>query len=512
MQKQTDVQLELLTPMQMGEADQLTIDGGISGVELMENAGQAVFSHITQNYSEYQSVLIICGPGNNGGDGFVVARKLAEVGKKVNLFLLGDVEKLKGDAAVMASRWQQGVYTLTLESLRGYLESNQDHILVVDALFGAGLNRDITGGVLKIVEYINKHNCPVVSIDIPSGIDGESGATRGAALQASSSITFFRYKPGHLLMPGAEYCGKLECQDIGIKTEVFARIKPTGFLNDPALWLDKHPALDLNTHKYKRGHTIVVSGSMYKTGAARLAAMSALRMGSGLVTVFSPADAMNINASHLTAIMLEECSDNIHLAKLLQDTRKNAVLIGPGAGVGKNTKSNVLSCLKSQSHVVLDADALTSFEDNPEELFSAISHKQNGHVVLTPHHGEFERLFRIEIRSSSKIERATYAAKKSGAVVVYKGSDTVIASPEGQYAINNNAPPFLATAGSGDALAGMIISLLGQGMRGFEAACAGVWCHGESGKLFGYGLIAEDFPAMIPEVIKGLNLLKNNNN
>ena len=342
---------------------------------------------------------------------------------------------------------------------------------------------------------------PVVAVDVPSGLDGATGKPLGDCFQADLTVTFFRKKPGHVLAPGRFFCGETVVADIGIPDSVLAEIAPKTRENGPPE-LQKRAQ---DAHKYMSGHAVVVSGDATHTGAARLAAMAALRIGAGLVTLASPANALIVNASHLTAIMLAEADDAPALARLLADRRKNAVCIGPAAGVGEKTAEKTIACLESGAAVVLDADALTSFAETPDVLFKLIAKHPHRGVVMTPHEGEFARLFKdLADDQESKIERARKAAARSGAVIVLKGPDTVIASPDGLAAVNTNAPPSLATAGSGDVLAGIITGLLASEPKRsvFEMACAGVWIHGEAARrLPRAGLIAEDLPAAIPVVL-----------
>jgi NAD(P)H-hydrate epimerase len=401
--------------------------------------------------------------------------------------------------------------------------------VIVDAMYGAGLSRALHGMAAEVVAAINAAGRPVVAVDVPSGLDGATGRAEGAVVQADLTVTFFRLKPGHLLLPGRALCGKVRLTDIGIPPGVLDAIAPFTFANRPALWLKHWRWPNLDGHKYGRGHAVVVSGPADMTGAARLGARGALRIGAGLVTLVGSAAATAINATHLTAVMVRAVPSDTALGEFLADTRRNAVLIGPGAGVGTATAGSVLAVLASPASAVLDADALTSFaeadreapvkaagmgfvvrsaEPGPagEALFAAIKGRA-APVVLTPHEGEFARLFGVLSgfdRARSRLERARLAAQASGGVVVLKGPDTVIAAPDGRAAISDNAPPWLATAGSGDVLAGFVTGLLAQGMPAFEAACAAVWLHGECASLFGPGLIAEDLPEVLPRVLARL--------
>ncbi|MGH6793317.1 MAG: NAD(P)H-hydrate dehydratase [Methyloceanibacter sp.] len=487
--------LELLTVEEMAEADRLAIEGGVPGADLMEAAGRAVADEVSRRFPDAATVAVLCGPGNNGGDGFVAARHLAERGYKVRLGFSGGESRLPADAAAMAKRFGGKRETLSPDLLTGA-------DVVVDALFGAGLGRPIAGNLAAVIDVANASGLPIVAVDVPSGIDGTTGEVKGTAINAVATVTFFRLKPGHLLLPGRSHCGKLSVADIGIPDSVLAAIRPKTFANEPALWLAHYPWPKPESHKYARGHAVVVSGPLWSTGAARLGARGALRVGAGLVTVASPRDALAVNAAQLTAIMVREADDARALTQLLADPRKNALLIGPGVGVGERTKAMVLAALASQAAVVLDADALTAFAGDQGALFAAIRSRA-APVVFTPHDGEFARLFN-DLASLPKLHRARVAAVRSGAIVVLKGADTVIAAPDGMASINATTSPWLATAGTGDVLGGMVLGLLAQGMPGFEGASAAVWLHGAAARAFGPGLIAEDLPEMLPIVLRDL--------
>jgi hydroxyethylthiazole kinase-like uncharacterized protein yjeF len=482
--------LELLSPDQMAEADRLTITRGTSGFALMQRAGVATAAAAAR-MAPGADVLVFAGPGNNGGDGLIAASELRRRGHAVHVVVLGERGHYSGDAGLAAAS-----YDGSWERFAPGMEFSAG--LIIDALLGAGLTRALDGNAAAAVEAINASGAPVLAVDLPSGVDGGTGEVRGAAVTATRTVTFFRLKPGHLLLPGRTLCGETELAQIGIPDEILREIRPSVFRNDPTLWRAHLQPPAPGAHKYLRGHAFVVSGPAYATGAARLAAAAALRTGAGLVTVLSPPDAVLVNAAQLTAIMVRPFDHADDIARILADPRAGAVVIGPGNGVGTGTRENVEAALATGIASVLDADALTSFADEPQRLFELIG-SGGGPVVLTPHEGEFGRLFKAE---GPKIERARAAAQTSGAVVVLKGPDTVIAAPDGRLAINANATADLATAGSGDVLAGMIAGLLAQGVPAFEAAAAAVWIHGAAGAALGRGLIAEDLPAAIPAVLQ----------
>ena len=478
----------LLTPQQMGEADRLTIAGGTPGSVLMEKAGLGVADTVSRRWAA-RPLVVLCGPGNNGGDGFVAARALAERGWPVRVAFLGSVAALRGDAAQAAARWCGTVEPLTPAALDGAA-------LAVDGIFGAGLTRPVEDEARVVIEALDERRLPVVAIDVPSGVDGASGEVRGGAPRAAATVTFFRKKPGHLLLPGRSHCGEIILVQIGIPETVLDRLMPDMAANDPRWWLPGLPRPSLESHKYTRGHALVAGGAVM-TGAARLAAKGALRTGAGLVTLAAPEAAFPIYAAALTGVIVHSIGGLDDFCALLVDKRRNAALIGPGAGVGAETRDKTLATLEAEKRAVLDADALTSFADNPGTLFSAI----RSPCVMTPHEGEFARLFDA---AGSKPERARRAARQSGAVVLLKGADTVIAAPDGCVAINANAPPELATAGSGDVLAGIVLGLLAQGMEPFAAAAAAAWMHGDAARRIGPGLISEDLLETLAPTLRDL--------
>lgn len=496
--------IELLAPAEMAEADRLAMAGGIAGIELMENAGRAIADRIAANHSAGARIVVVAGPGNNGGDGFVAGRLLAERGYVVRVLLVGAIERLKGDAALAARRWTRAIEPAAPDALH---ISGKPADAIVDALFGAGLDRPVEGLARAMIMAMNTAGSRIYAVDLPSGINGATGAVMGAAVEATETVTFFRRKPGHLLLPGRRHCGEVFVADIGIPESVLTTIKPQTFVNQPDLWSAQFPAPRVEGHKYSRGHAVVLSGGLASTGAARMAARAALRAGAGLVTIASPRDALAVNAAANLAVMVRPVDSAAELAEFLADARRNVMILGPGGGVGRAMREFVSAVLAGKRAAVLDADALTSFAEEPQALMAAIRARSDRAVVLTPHEGEFLRLFKTiddVPQAGSKVERARAAAACTQAVVLLKGPDTVVAAPDGRATIAANAPAWLATAGTGDVLAGFVAGLLAQGMPAFEAAAAAVWVHGETGAVVGPGLIAEDLPDALPQVYRRL--------
>jgi hydroxyethylthiazole kinase-like uncharacterized protein yjeF len=477
----------LLTVSQMAEADRLSMAAGVSEFELMANAGACVANAIMARWS-VQPVVVLCGPGNNGGDGFVAAQRLADAGWPVRVAMLGGRRDSKGSAHRHAERWQGHVEALDIPVLEGAE-------LIVDALFGAGLSRPLSGLVRDTLAAAAAGTAPIIAIDMPSGVMGDTGEVIGA-VPVALTITFFRKKPGHLLLPARDLCGEVVVADIGSPLAVLNEIEPDTFENKPCLWRAALPHAENAGDKHARGHALVYGGYPM-TGAARMAARAAARAGAGMTTVAVPEVALPIYAAALTSIMVRPIVTPEDFSHLLSSSRFSAWLIGPGAGVDTATLVRTVAMLAQRRPTVIDADAISVFQDDPSALDRAIS----GPCVLTPHETEFRRVFDA---AGDKLTRARAAAKRCGAVVVFKGSDTVIAAPDGRVIINANAPATLATAGSGDVLGGIILGLMAQGMAAFYAAAAGVWLHGAAAAAFGPGLLAEDLPDLLPGVFQRL--------
>lgn len=485
--------LALLTTAQMYAADRAAMAGGVPGLDLMAAAGRAVADAIRRRWPP-GPVLVLAGPGNNGGDGYVAARLLAAAGWPVKIAALVPPGELKGDAAVMAARWTGAVTGLDDIDWSGTG-------LVIDALFGAGLSKPVDGPARAALEVAEARGLPVVAVDVPSGVSGDTGEVLGYAPQAALTVSFFRAKPGHLLLPGRDLCGTVEIAPIGIPESVMDDIAPACWRNGPALWLDSLPVPRGDTHKYHRGHALILGGPM--TGAGRLAAQAARRIGAGLVSFAVPPGTADIYAADHPGAIVQECPDREVLADILRDPRRNALLAGPGAGTGPELRDTVAAVLATGRPTVLDADAISTFAGAAESLAGLIQ----GPCVLTPHDGEFARLFPDlmgESLAGDKLSRARQAARTLGAVLVLKGSDTVIAAPDGRAVINDNAPADMATAGAGDVLAGLVLGLLAQRMPAFEAAAAAVWLHGAAAGIAPAGLIAEDIPDRLPGLLQRL--------
>lgn len=490
---------EIPTPFEMAEIDRAAIAAGpFDGYGLMRNAGAAVAREVLRRYPAATRVDVLCGPGNNGGDGYVVARLLAEAGMNVAVWAAG-APKPGTDAALAAADCP-----LPASAFADY--SPEPGTVVVDALFGAGLARPLDISFADTFRSILDVGIPVVAVDLPSGVSGRTGEAVGPHLEADVTVTFVRKKPGHLLYPGRLFCGETVVAHIGIPDRLIGDTELTE--NVPDTWLGDLAMPIAWTHKYMRGHVAVFSGGPASTGAARLSAMAAARSGSGAVTVLSPAGALQVNAAHLTSIMLKRVDEVIDAISFLNDRKVRAAVLGPGFGDTNRLRETAVAILETVERpltLVLDADAFTAFADAPASLFTA-ARASKAQVVLTPHDGEFARLFPDIARdgSLSKVDRVRAAAARVHATVVLKGPDTVIADRDGRAAINANGSPWLATAGSGDVLAGIIAGLAAQLMPSFAASCAAVWIHAEAGSRFGPGLIAEDMPGLLPPVLKEL--------
>lgn len=472
---------EILTVEEMAAADEAAIAAGTAGAVLMERAGAAVAEAIRARFKPCR-VAVLCGPGNNGGDGYVVARMLKRRGWPVWVETLSP--PATPDARAAAAKWRGETIPMA--------GSRKTADLIVDALFGAGLSKPLTGEALKAAKASQTNPVKVVAIDVPSGIDGNTGKPRGdVAIRADLTVTFHRRKLAHALEPARSACGEVVVADIGLKPGVGALVE-----NVPAQWLARFPWPGAETHKHARGRLAVVSGEQLHTGAARLAARAGLRIGAGVVTLLSPPSAVAVNAAHLEAVMLRVFDNEQALVEAADSA--DAVVIGPAAGVSPATRANLFALAHTGAAMIIDADALTVFRDKPGDLFACLDRDD----VLTPHPGEFERLFPGLLKASAnRVDAARDAARKAGGIVILKGADTVVAAPDGRAAVSIKGAPFLSTAGSGDVLAGFVAGLIAQGMDSFDAACAGVWIHAECARQHGPGLIAEDIPGLAVAVL-----------
>lgn len=506
---------ELLTAAQMRAIEEAAIArGAVTGLELMERAGAGVVAAVLEEWPELAEgrhrAVVLCGPGNNGGDGFVVARLLKERGWEIGVFLYGKAEKLPPDARLNFERWTVigSVHPFGDAPLRPEAD------LLVDALFGTGLSRPLSEELvawLRTDARAAETAMRIVAVDVPSGLCSDSGRSLsgdGRMIEAGLTVTFHRAKAGHFLADGPAGSGKVVVRDIGLDATTIGAVR---LLTGPEAPLSK----DGRGHKFRHGHAVVLSGPSGRGGAARLAARGALRIGAGVVTVGCPSDAVAENAARLDAVMLRPVADAAALDDMLGDARINALCLGPALGTGPREAGLVAAALAAGRATVLDADALTLLA-RQGALFSAL----HGDCVLTPHAGEFARLFpdlaakldgvAKKGPAYSKVDAARVAAARAGCVVLFKGPDTVIAGPDGRCAINSaqydHAAPWLATAGAGDVLAGFIAGLLARGFSSFDAACTGAWLHVECARDFGPGLIAEDLPDVLPAVFRRLGV------
>lgn len=500
--------IALLRVEEMRRAEGLALAEGTSSERLMSAAGEAVFREILSRWSLRQ-VTVLCGPGNNGGDGFVVAQLLAAAGWPVRLGLWGDRAQLTAEAACQAQLW-----TGPIEPLSPQLVTGAE--LIVDAVFGIGLNRRIDNELAGIFALILPQ-IPVIAVDIPSGVGGDDGLVPGAggnlaeilmlglSIKADVTVTFCRAKPGHYLWPGSALAGEVVVADIGISDDIIQKIGPKIAVNHPALWQGELPQLLENTHKYQRGYAVINAGATL-TGAARLAARAAMRMGAGIVAVASPPEAVSLYSLALETAVIKPVVTTDDFAKIIGDKRVGAILVGPGNGVSLGTQDRCLAALGTGRPVIIDADGITALS-NDEKLFN---NSNLNNILITPHEGEFARLFGpIPEAKGSKLARARLAARQSGAIVLLKGSDTVVAHPDGRTIINANGLADLATAGTGDVLAGTILGLAAQGMPLFSAACAAIFLQGDAARIYGPGLIASDLPDLLPQALKNISFTIN---
>ena len=489
----------ILTPQAMAEADAYAMRSGVSGTRLMERAGESVLHAIQQRWSP-RPTAVLCGPGNNGGDGWIIAHGLKTAGWLVQVYTLVDPSTLAGDALSASRRWTEEAHELTQCRL-------QDHQLIVDALFGAGLNRALEGEPARLARDSQSFRGVCVAVDTPSGLSGDLTLNDGPVFRADLTVTFHRFKPAHLLSPGRSLCGDIVLSDIGIPEGWSQSAEPCATLNNPDLWRVPGAEVDSDAHKHSRGRLCVLAGGYGATGASRLAARAGQIGGAGFVTLLSGQGALNEIASASDSLVARAYDPVDDFAEVLDGHRASAAVLGPGAGLSDRLKAKVLAACGLSIPIVLDADALSVFEHDPAELFTAL----HGQCVLTPHGGEFSRLFpdlTETAHADNKLERTRLAARRCGAVVVYKGADTVIAAPDGDVRVNVHASPRLATAGTGDVLAGLTGAFLAQGQAAFDAASSAVYIHGEAGRRLGAGGTVETVLKCLPDALEAVSALQ----
>lgn len=468
------------------------LEGGL--FKLMQAAGAAVAAVAETCAKQNDLIVVLCGPGANGGDGFIAAAQLAARGFAVKVITLSDPESMSGDAKRAFVSWTGDTIVASNSQLATCLELISQSACVIDAVFGIGLRSNLEGIAETLLRACE--NKRVIAVDVPSGVHADTGAVMGYAPKACATVTFLRPKPGHFLLPGRELCGDLHVADLELDlVEAISgepKAKPTQWLNGPKLWKQYFKEPSPFDHKYSRGAPLIVGG-VALTGAARLAARAAQRCGVGAVAVAAPLDSQTVYKVTLESALVQPFRDSAALKEQVEDKKVNAVLIGPGLGLVGATRERAAMVARSGKAAVIDADALSVFEGGAELLFTSVI----GPVVLTPHEGEFVRVFPDLL--GGRLIRARAAAARSRCVIVLKGFDTVVAAPDGRAVINSNAPPDLAVAGAGDVLSGIIVSLLAQGFPAFEAAAAAVWLHGKAANMAGRGMIAEDLIPLLPK-------------
>lgn len=484
----------ILSAADMRAAEQAYFSRGNDSYELMRRAGAAVADAIENAHApEVGPVLVLCGPGNNGGDGLVIADLLRRASYDVHVSCMRALEDYRGDAAKAAQAWGRDGDVLAFDPA-----TFPRPALIVDALFGIGLDRKLEAKAANVIDWVNRSGAEIWAVDIPSGLSADDGRVLGAAVRAARTVTFGWAKAGHILLPGRAYCGALTVAPIGLDQSLLPA-NGRSCRNDPSVWVGALPRPGALDHKYSRGHALVI-GSSEMPGAGRLAASAARRIGAGMLSVAAPAPTLSLYMADQPGIIARPAARPEDLVEILMDRRITSVLVGSGLVPNSAAREAVITALSAGRPTVVDGGGLTAFADRPDDLFTL----GRPDVVLTPHEGEFSRLFPDLGPELGKLERARRAAARAKAVIVLKGADTVIAAPDGRVVINDVASPYLATAGSGDVLAGLILGLLAQGMNAQAAAAGAVWFHGKAGLALGPGLIAEDLPGAIPALLAGL--------
>jgi hydroxyethylthiazole kinase-like uncharacterized protein yjeF len=458
---------------------------------LMLKAGKLAAKTIDSLYSK-RKTLILCGVGGNGGDGFIIAQELFNKGWDIQVSIIGDKNKIKGDSLRALNKLKLKIFSFN--------EINLDKPkLFIDAIYGIGFSRKVNKKECIILNIIDKHPAPVIAIDIPSGIDCNNGKILGFAAYCDLTITFSTLKTGHILLPGSEKINKIKILDIGISKNIINKIEPNVKINNKNEWVKEIVWPKIDDHKYSRGYSLIIGGPKNMTGASRLAAMSAQRAGSGIVALATEKEAAEIYFISLTSQLVKTYKNLKEFNAIINESRIDSIVIGPGLDVSSKSILKIKSALKTNKRIVLDAGAISCFKNKLEMLIKILSGKE---VILTPHEGELKSI--LPDLSGSLISKALKAAKILNTIVVLKGATTVIASPNNKAFVNTAGAKWLATAGSGDVLAGIIGGLLSNKMKTFYAAAYGVWLHSEAGKYLGPGLIAEDIPKILPKILKNI--------
>ena len=481
---------EIILPEEMRKLEQINFRRKKSYL-FMEKAGYEVFRFINNNFKNKQSIIVLCGPGNNGGDGFIAGKHLMDAGYKVEIFTLVNRDKYRGDAFLALKNFKGVTRNINFFKI-------DENVLIIDALFGLGLKRDIEGKLKKIFQQINKSKNTVVSIDIPSGISSNNGEILGIAIKANFTVTFHRKKTGHVLGLGKEFSGKLMIADIGFENK---KMKTRFLENSPSLWIKYFPWKKISGHKYSRGRVLVYGGQKEFTGATILATQASLRTGTGSAKIICSKSTIQIYSLKFPSVLKKEINNILELEKFLKKEKITSMLIGPGSGANKKIKEITKLILRKVKYVVLDADALTCFKGDLKSLYTLLDKNK----IITPHFGEFNKIFPKIEKNLSNIDKAVGAVKLTKSNIVLKGPSTIIISFDKKIVINNHSSSELAVIGSGDVLSGIIVGLIGEKkMNPFMAGCAATWLHGDIAKNYGKGLIAEDIVKGIPAALKRL--------
>ena len=466
---------------------------------LMQSAGEKCADYISRNISKNKELFIVCGHGNNGGDGFIIGHSLIKKGYKVKIFLVLPIRNKNNDNYRAFKNLNCKIYNLKdlIKELK-----KKTNLVIVDCIFGTGLNKNINSNIKNLIKLINNKKTFVISIDIPTGISADTGKIMGDAIKANITLALHCKKVGHLLFPGVYFSGVVKILDIGIRKSLNKFINNKIIENDPKLWIKRFPWKKYNSHKYSRGRVFIYGSLKNYIGASLLSSNAAIRCGTGAVTIIANRNTIDKYNQRFFSLLKVEINSQKEFQDFLKNSLITSFLIGPGSGVNLETAENVKLISKYINHVVIDADAITSFSNNPKQLFSIL----NKDKIITPHEGEFNKIFPNLKNIKNKIERTLTAAKKANCIVVFKGPDTIIASPDGKVCINTIATEELAVIGSGDVLSGIITSLIGKNkMSSFDGACAGVWLHSFAARMVKKGLIAEDIIKNLPKTLEQLD-------